>query len=64
MPSSVVPWLDGASPMSWCTFAAPPRKRRYQRGIMPPWDHPTMSTCVARVEALLELMDKLLRERS
>jgi hypothetical protein len=25
MPSSVVPWLEGDSPISACTLAAPPR---------------------------------------
>ena len=30
MPSTVVPWLDGASPTRSWTWAAPPSKRRYQ----------------------------------
>ena len=36
-PSTVVPWLDGDSPIKLWTSAAPSRNVMYQRGIMPPW---------------------------
>jgi hypothetical protein len=50
-PNIVVPWFEGDRPISTFTLSAPPRNLRYQRGIIPPWLWPTMSTSAAPVAA-------------
>ncbi len=47
--SPCVPWLEGAMPTRLRTLVRPPSKRRYCRGIMPPWLWPTMTTLRASV---------------
>src|SRR5690348_12554151 len=59
-PFSVVPWLEGASPIIVCTRAASPSPGYVvlpvlsimYRGIMPPWECPTMSTCAGFAPAV------------